>query len=659
MPKQKGPQRPSLGLPGGALRQGLVAALYQADVFIERRQWARAREVLDALADAHPQSTEVFARMMHVSGAQNDVQAYLLAADRMIRLTPDDPDLVLALGDAYALNLRPALAMRQYQQFLKRWPSRADAPAVRRKADELLAAIQGAPVEMGIAGEADWLDLMAMHEEVQIHTERGNLAESIAVGERLLKRTPNLAPLLNNLSLVYFSSGERPRAIELARRVLAIDGQNPHALANLTRFLFMEGQPDEADAIAAQLRALSAPLVAVAVKQAESLSFIGDDAGVLAAWRRAARAADWKHQPHATAMLCHLAAVATMRQGDLPGARRLWRQALEIEPFFDLAQQNLEDLKRPQAEQNAPWPFPFSTWVSRAEIDAMIREVQQVAGANPDAGDEALARAIERRPALLTLLPALLDRGDPGAREFAVRTASAANTPALHAALHAFALGQRGSDQLRMQAAQAALRLGSLPAGPTRFWLKGAWSELLMLGFAITGEAQPNNLPAKAHDLLRRANDALNTGDPAKSERLLKKALEIAPHDLSLQNNLAATYTYQRRTEEAGALAEQIFAQDPDYLFGRTSLAMLRINQGRIDEADALLRPLMSRRQLHYSELAAMMNAEIELELARNNLAGAKGWLDMWQGVDPENPMVAHCRARIDSARRPARGKQR
>lgn len=210
-----------------------------------------------------------------------------------------------------------------------------------------------------------------------------------------------------------------------------------------------------------------------------------------------------------------------------------------------------------------------------------------------------------------------------------------------------------------MQAAQAALRLGSLPAGPTRFWLKGAWSELLMLGFAITGEVQPNTLPAKAHDLLRRANDALNTGDPAKSERLLKKALEIAPHDLSLQNNLAATYTYQRRMEEAGALAERIFAQDPDYLFGRTSLAMLRINQGRIDEADALLKPLMSRRQLHYSELAAMMNAEIELELARGNPAGAKGWLDMWQGVDPESPMLAHCKSRIDSAHRPARGKRR
>lgn len=658
MPQPKGPQWPSFGRSGGAAPPALQAGLAQADALIQRRQWLKARQILDPLAEQFPKSPAPLERLLNIMADQHDWAGYLRTAERLAQLVPDEPLVGLALGNAYALNGRPALAVRQYQRFMARWPAHEEAPALRLKVAELIELLSPAREELGVQDD-DWLDLVVMHEEVQVATERGDFDQSIAVGERLLRRLPNMTPLLNNLSLVYFSTGKLERGIELARRTLALDPQNPHALSNLTRYLFLSGRLDEADAMAGQLRALDAPLVDVAVKQAESLSILGDDAGVLAAWRRVARAADWKANPFASSMLCHLAAVATMRQGDLPGARRLWNQALGYNPGFDVVRANLEDLKRPAAERNAPWPLPMNMWVSREQIDELIKDTQKVKRGNSAAAPLALNRAIERRPMLLTLIPALLDRGDPIGREFATITACGTSLPTLLAALRDFALGQRGPDNLRMQAAQTALSEGLLPAGALRFWLKGAWSEVMMVGFEISGEPTPREVPRRAQDLFEQAGAALNVGDTARSERLLLKALELAPDDSAMLNNLAATYSRQNRFAEARALTERIFAQDPDYLFGRTSMALIRIGDGLVDEADALLRPLLSRRRLHYSELAALMHAEIELDLARGNPDAARAWLDMWQRADPENPGVAQLRARIDGARRPGRGKRK
>src|SRR5437868_5900770 len=78
------------------------------------------------------------------------------------------------------------------------------------------------------------------------------------------------------------------------------------------------------------------------------------------------------------------------------------------------------------------------------------------------------------------LVPILLDRGDPQGREFALGLARALKTPKMLEALRDFALGQRGSDELRAQAAQVVSEAGLFEDHTARLWLGGEWREMLL-----------------------------------------------------------------------------------------------------------------------------------------------------------------------------------
>jgi hypothetical protein len=111
-----------------------------------------------------------------------------------------------------------------------------------------------------------------------------------------------------------------------------------------------------------------------------------------------------------------------------------------------------------------------------------------VQGKDEEAMSKAARRYLREHPEIAPLVPLLLDRGDPTARELALHVALAARTPELLAALWDFALGQRGPDAMRNRAAQAASEAGLLPAGPVRLWLDGKWREVLLMGFLLHGE---------------------------------------------------------------------------------------------------------------------------------------------------------------------------
>ena len=71
------------------------------------------------------------------------------------------------------------------------------------------------------------------------------------------------------------------------------------------------------------------------------------------------------------------------------------------------------------------------------------------------------------------------------------------------------------------------------------------------------------------------------------------------------------------------------------------------VAQQKIDEAAALLEPLLARRRFHHGEFGALAGAQIVVLLARGDQASARSWLEMWAAADSEHPEIAGWRRRL------------
>jgi tetratricopeptide (TPR) repeat protein len=214
------------------------------------------------------------------------------------------------------------------------------------------------------------------------------------------------------------------------------------------------------------------------------------------------------------------------------------------------------------------------------------------------------------------------------------------------AALGEFALGQRGPDQIRLEAAQLATRAGVLPVGLTRMWIRGAWTEVLLIGFEVSDEPVKQH-PPRVEQWAREATLALRAGDAHTAEQLLNQALAVEPDAPDLLNNLAMAYQLQGRTEDGVELVQQIHTRFPDYLFARVSVARLHVQRGETKRAYRLLEPLLQRRELHTSEFTALCAVFIDLHLADHKVEGARSWLSFWETAEPDDPQLGEYRRRL------------
>jgi tetratricopeptide (TPR) repeat protein len=610
--------------------------LARARTLIQRKRWNEAIQALEALGTGEPDRPEALRLLLQAYEKQRDLAGYQRTAERLLAIEPHNLDVLLALAASYLAAMRPALALRTYRRFLERWPHHVLAPRIRNQVEEMENGIREWIGDIDVP-DHEILELATAHEEVAVLTQGQRFEEARQAAERLLQRWPKFPPALNNLSLGLAHAGQFAEAIAAAQRVLAFAPENFHALSNLVHFLCMSGRVAEAKEYAERLKAVRSEDPESWVKKAEALSYLGDDAGVLAAFQ-SAQEAGAPNSPEAEAFLLHLAAVATLRQGEELQARRLWEQARDLDPNLPLAQENLRDLRRPVEERHAPWAFPANNWVPAGIFDALVARTKEEAQRDKEASvAPALAEFFQEHPQLKPVIPLLLDRGDPLGREMALGIARFAEDPELNEALRDFALGPRGPDRLRFQAAQTAEEAGLLPHGPVRMWVKGEWREIQFMGYEIHGEADPTLSP-EVEQLALQGHEAIRAGKPAEAERLFREALKLDPDTPSLWQNLAAACQHQGRDDEALEIVRQIHERHPDYLFARTAMAVRAALDGKFEEAKALMEPLTQRRRFHYSEFASYAQAQIEISLAERELAAACHWLQMWEQMDPGNP---------------------
>jgi hypothetical protein len=71
----------------------------------------------------------------------------------------------------------------------------------------------------------------------------------------------------------------------------------------------------------------------------------------------------------------------------------------------------------------------------------------------------------------------------------------------------------------------------------------------------------------------------------------------------------------------------------------------MHIKAGELETAEALLKPLLSRKRFHYQDFGNLSEAYLELLAAQGNLDGARSWLNLWTSVDPDHPHLLYWKA--------------
>jgi tetratricopeptide (TPR) repeat protein len=629
----------------------LENALSEIDKLTEHKRWVEARERLRELDRRYPDNSEILSELLNVAYELHDMRTYLDACERLLKLDPTNADLTLALAGAYLGNLRLASALATFRHFLQQFPQHEHAAEARQEMTELEARMSDLLRDLGVSGESG-LEIAMLHERVLGLLDQGKYRQARETADELLKRYPDFPPALNNIAQAYCAEGNLAQAIATTERVLTKHPDNFHALANMVHYRAMSGNFEQARIFAERLKSVQSIVVDSWMRKAEAAAYLGDDQAILDAFHGAEQAGHLK-PPLGDPLLFHLAATAHMRLGNEREARKLWQRALAIAPGFRLAKENLDDLRNSIGERHAPWFFEQGNWITprfAQDLQAILERFARKT-ANEHAVREAMRQFVQQHPEIVALAPVLFDRGDAKSRELVLQIAQIVEIPELFAALRDFGLSQRGPDSLRHTALRIASEAGLLPEGSVRMWMEGKWQEVILLNYEINDEPMFQH-SAQVETLLTDSTQALEARQLDRAEELLRRALAIEPNAPDLLNDMGTIYQWRGQDKDAAALWRELLDKHPDYSFPRINLALQCIKRGELEQAEALLKPLQTRKRFNINEFGYYANAQIELLMARKQPDGARTWLEMWQQVDPENPLVTDWEMRL-SGRNP------
>ncbi len=612
-----------------------------------------AKERLVRLAEQYPDKEPILLSLLEVCMETGDWRSYAYYGEQLLPFEQGN-DRAETLNNLVYTHMQLGYLVLAYHFAQKLTMGHPDFEHIEQvlsfvKESEPLLFEMAEAVE-GVAGlpQTDQLNIMTQHERIRFYTEGGHGREAIALATPLLRQTPDLVPVLNNLSLSHFMVGKEAEAVAAAQKVLALSPQNAHALGNMVRFTFLRGQFDEAQQYADCLAQINGDNPDLLMKKAEAFAFLGDDAKVREAYEHAKKLRDGILSP----MMLHLAATAYLRQGNEKTAWRLWQQAVKHAPDFDMARRCLAERKLPVGQRDVPWYWSVPYWGT----EELLERVKPFTGKDGRRSNEAAVKQVmltylQERPYLPRLFSSMLERGDANARKFVMNFVRVVQTPELLQILYDFGRGKYGSDEQRMGALQFLSEVSPemLPANrQVPVWINGEQTEVHLIGFEITDEPELVDLPEAVLEKYETAYDLLANRELVAAEKLLHEVMAAAPDFPSVYNQLAAVYERQGRMKEARALVEETYARFPDYFFVRTALAQMWLRERRVQEAQELLDPLFRLTKLHISEFRALARAQMEIALVEDLVDVARSWLSMWQEVDKENPELDGWEMRIN-----------
>lgn len=622
------------GNPSELIKQGVDVI----DRYLAEKKFAKALNKLEELLQRYPQNPEILEMGMRVFRERNDRENYLDIAEKLVRVAPDRPHAINCLADAYLKNFFPCLALETFEQLIEKFPDNARVEDAKKALIELDELVNELLTDLKLTKND--FPLVVLHEKSQKLLRQRKNEEAVATLEELINIAPNFLPAFNNLSLIYGQQEKLEEAIAISQKVLAINPDNAHALSNLVHYYLRSGDIETAKEYVKKLKILPNDQDSdIYLKKAEAFSYLREDIAIIALGEEAK-----KNNLDLKPLFWHLLAVAYGNKGNTLKANELWEEALDELLDFELIEENLDNINLGVGERTTPWAFELNQWLAYKYIKDFGDIISEK---NKNKQKQLIEGFLEKSPQILPLIPILLDRGSPMAKQFVLSLASISQNSELLQAVKEFTLGDRGSDEERVQAGKIALNAGLIEPGEVKMWIKGEWQDFLIMGMEISDEPHTKHKSKKVINLLREGILALKAGEGEKAESILKEALSLEPNAPDIKYNLAGAYQQQDREEEAAQLVKQIHEEHPDYAFATIALARQAIEEKNLEEADGFLQPLLKRQKFHFQEFGQLCQVQIELAVARKKTEVANSWLQMWEQVEPDSGRLFQWRQRL------------
>ncbi len=103
---------------------------------MKKKRWTEARDLLEELDRHSPGQPDVLTNLVNAYYELRDLEGYQHAAERLIKVAPDNADLALGLAGAYLGNTRVTLSparLPPLRAALTRSPARGRSPSHRRR----------------------------------------------------------------------------------------------------------------------------------------------------------------------------------------------------------------------------------------------------------------------------------------------------------------------------------------------------------------------------------------------------------------------------------------------------------------------------------------------------------------------------------------------
>jgi len=166
-------------------------------------------------------------------------------------------------------------------------------------------------------------------------------------------------------------------------------------------------------------------------------------------------------------------------------------------------------------------------------------------------------------------------------------------------------------------------------------------------------------LPSEPYDSLplsvkKEANELSELNSPHKVIPILLEFIEKYPHIPNFYNFLNVAYTNTGDSQQANQTAFEISPKFPDYLFGKTNYALIRLQKGEPEKIPEIFDNKLDlqslypqRKQFHISEYTAFATVMALYYLDTGKHKAAKTYYESLEELNPESQLTQMVRKRF------------